>query len=263
MGTNIHKNAEIDPLAKIGKDVTIGPFTIVEKNSVIGDGCRIGSGVLIGENTTLGKNNKVFHGAVIGSIAQDLKYRDENVTLEIGDNNIFREYCTINRGTIASGKTVIGSNCAFLAYCHVGHDCVVGNYFIASNNLNLAGHVTIGDYVGFGGVSAVHQFCNVGDHAYIGAYAKVVKDVPPYALLGGEGNQLRVAGINSVGLERKGFDNNMRQMIKKAYKILFRQKKTISEAILYLNKEFSQNAEISLLTDFIQKSERGVYRMNG
>ena len=143
MATSIHSTAIVDPGTKLGENVSIGPFTIVEGNSIIGDDCQISSNVHIGENTIIGKKCRIFHGAVIGSIAQDLKFKGEEAWLEIGDNNIFREYCTINRGTIANGKTVIGSNCAFLAYSHVGHDCIIGDYIIASNTLNLAGHTDL------------------------------------------------------------------------------------------------------------------------
>jgi UDP-N-acetylglucosamine acyltransferase len=262
MATTIHPTAIVDPSAKLGEDVSVGPFTIVEGKSTVGDGCQIGSNALIGENTIIGKECKIFHGAVIGSIAQDLKYKGEEAWLEIGDNNIFREYCTINRGTIANGKTVIGNNCAFLAYCHVGHDCIIGDNIIASNTLNLAGHVIIGNDVGFGGVVAVHQFCKIGDHAYLGAYSKVVKDVIPYALLGGEVNSAKIVGINKVGLERKGFDDGRRRKIINAYKTLFNTDLTVQEAVEKINTEFTDDKDIMKIIDFIADSERGIYRMD-
>lgn len=262
MESSIHPTSVIDPTVKLGKNVSVGQFSTIEKNSIIGDGCRISSNVLIGENTTIGKDCKIFHGAVVGSIAQDLKYKGEEAWLEIGDNNIIREYCTINRGTIASGKTVIGNNCAFLAYCHVGHDCIIGDNIIASNCLNLAGHVTIGNGAGFGGVVAIHQFCKIGDYSYLGAYSKVVKDVIPFALLGGEINAAKIVGINKVGLERNGFDSKQRQKIKNAFKFLFTQNHTIREAVAKLHDSFPKDKDISLLIDFINNSERGIYRMN-
>jgi len=222
MSTSIHPTAIVDPGARIGENVSIGPYTIIEKNSTIGDGCRLSSHVRIGENTIIGKACNIYQGAVLGTIAQDLKFKGEEAWLEIGDNNIFREYTTVNRGTIANGKTVIGSNCALLAYSHVGHDSVVGDGMIASNSVHLAGHVTIGNNVGFGGIVAVHQFCTIGDHAYIGAFSKVVKDVIPFSMLGGEVNDHRISGINKVG----------------------------------------DNKDIAMLIAFIRQSERGLYNMN-
>ena len=262
MSLQIHPTAIIDPSAQLGAGVSVGPYSIIEKCTVIGDGCRIASNVLIGENTTIGKNCRIFHGAVLGTIAQDLKYKGEEAWLEIGDNNIFREYCTINRGTIANRKTVIGNNCAFLSYCHVGHDCVIGDNVIASNTLNIGGHVTVGNNAGFGGVVGVHQFCTIGDFAYVGAYAKVVKDVIPFAMLGGDGDSLRIVGINKIGLERNGFDEERRGKIKQAYKILFRDAPTINDGIQKLSLEFPRNEDVKKLIAFIEMSRRGIYNMN-
>ncbi len=261
MATMIHPTAAVDPKSELGANVSVGPFTVIEKNSIIGNECRIGSNVLIGENTIIGRNCNIFHGAVVGTIAQDLKYKGEEAWLEIGNNNIFREYCTINRGTIANGKTVIGNNCAFLAYCHVGHDCIIGDNLIASNSMNLAGHVIIGNNVGLGGVVAVHQFCKISDFAYIGAFIKIVKDVIPFALLGGDVNSTRIAGINKVGLERKGYDSERRRKIKNAYKTLFLSGITVQEAVERLTKEFPENEDIMRIVSFINNSERGIYRM--
>ncbi len=262
MTTSIHPTAIIDASAQIGENVSIGPYSIIEKNSRVGNGCRMSSHVRIGENTVIGENCTIYQGAVLGTIAQDLKYQGEEAWLEIGDNNIFREYCTVNRGTIASGKTVIGSNCAFLAYSHVGHDCNVGDGIIASNCVHLAGHVTIGNNVGFGGVVAVHQFCTIGDHAYIGAFSKVVKDVIPFSLLGGEVNNHRICGINKVGLERSGFDEKRRRKIKRAYKSLFREGLAVTEALQKLEQEYDGDHDVARIISFIKDSERGLYNMN-
>ena len=262
MATTVHPTAIVDPKAQLGNNISIGPFTILEGNCTVGDDCQIGANVFVGENTRIGRGCRIFHGAVVGSIAQDLKFKGEEAWLEIGDNNIFREYCTINRGTAANDKTVIGSNCAFLAYSHVGHDCVIGDNIIASNTLNLAGHVTIGNNVGFGGVVAVHQFCKIGDHAYLGAYSKVVKDVIPYAMLGGEINSAKIVGINKVGLERSGYDKARRRKIINAYKTLFSGGMTIQETVEHLAAEFTDDKDILKITDFIKSSERGIYRMD-
>lgn len=262
MAVSIHPTALVNSKAELGRNVSIGPYSIVEKNSAIGDGTRISSNVLIGENTVIGKNCTIYHGAVIGTIAQDLKYNGEEAWLEIGDNNIFREYCTINRGTAANGRTVLGSCCAFLAYCHVGHDCIIGNNVIASNSLNMAGHVIVGDNVGFGGVVAIHQFCKIGNFAYIGAFAKVVKDIIPFALVGGEVDSLKVAGINKVGLERNSFSSQRRRKILNAYKILFQSGRTVQGSVEKLSEKFSGDEDIESIISFVKKSERGIYNMN-
>ncbi len=262
MSTTIHPTAIVDPGAQIGENVSVGPYSIIEKNSRIGDGCRLISHVQIGENTIIGKNCTMYQGAVLGSIAQDLKYRGEEAWVEIGDNNIFREYTTVNRGTIANTKTIIGNNCAFLSYSHVGHDCIVGDGMIASNSVHLAGHVIIGNDVGFGGIVAVHQFCRIGDHAYIGAFSKVVKNVVPYAMLGGETNDHRIVGINKVGLERRGFDEVRRRQIKRAYKTLFREGLTVQDALEKLEQTYTDDADVMQIVSFVTQSERGIYNMN-
>ncbi len=261
MPTIIHPNAHVDSTTQLGENVSVGSGAVIEGDAQIGDGCQIGSNAFVGEHTTLGRECRLFHGAVVGSIAQDLKYQGEDVVCVVGDRTVFREYCTINRGTSASGETVIGNDCAFLAYCHVGHDSYIGNNVVASNTLNIAGHVTVGNNVWFGGVVAVHQFCHVGDHAYLGAYSKVVKDVLPFALVGGGVETLKISGINKVGLERRGYDEPRRRKILNAYKELFLRKKNLSEAVELLEQSHPADDDIGLLTAFIKKSQRGIYRM--
>jgi UDP-N-acetylglucosamine acyltransferase len=262
MSSQIHPTAIIDQKAQLGESVTVGPFSIIERNAEIGDRCQIASCSLIGENTKIGKECRIYHGAVVGTIPQDLKYHGEETFLEIGTNTIIREYCTMNRGTIANGKTIIGSNCAFLAYCHVGHDCVIGNDVISSNSLNMAGHVIVGDHVTLGGVVAVHQFCRIGDFAFVQAGVNVYKDIIPYAMLGGEVNSAKIIGINKVGLERKGIDEKRRTRIKNLFRAIFKDSLTVQEAVIKLTEEAPEDEDIKKIAAFIQGSERGIYRMD-
>jgi len=262
VATTIHPTAIVDPEAQLGENVTIGPCAVIEDNVQIGDGTSIGSHALVAWGTRMGRNNRIFNSASVGTIPQDLKFAGEETTLEIGNSNIVREFCTLNRGTVAAGKTVIGSNCALLAYCHVAHDCVVGDNVIASNCLALAGHATIGNYVTIGGVVAIHQFCKIGDHAFIQSGTRVLRDIIPFAMCGGDMSKPTIAGINKVGLERNGFDDKRRLKIKRAYKILFRQEHTIENALIELEKEFAGDNDISLLVDFVKNSERGIIRMS-
>lgn len=263
MSSTIHPTAIIDPNAKIGERVTIGPYAVIENNVTIGDSCEIGSHVLVANGTTLGKSCKIFHCTSIGTIPQDLKYKGEDTTLIIGDNAIIREFCTINRGTIANGKTVIGNNCALLAYCHIAHDCIVGDNVIISNSLQMAGHIEVGNYVNISGLVAMHQFCRVGDYVFIGARSLILKDILPFALCaGGPSGTERILGINKVGLERNGFDSERRAKIKRAFKILFRDGFEIKEALKELAKEFPDDEDVIKIITFIEKSERGIYNMN-
>jgi len=255
----IHDQAIIEDGAIIGNNVTIGPWTYISKNVVIGDDCHISSHVVINGPTTLGKGNRIFQFASIGEDCQDLKYAGEETHLIIGDNNIFRESCTVHRGTIQDkGITQIGSNNLFMAYTHVAHDCVVGNNCILANNASIAGHVHVGDYAILGGMSGVHQFCHIGAHSFIAATSLVVKDVPPYVMA--SGNTAKPYGLNSEGLKRRGFSKETISDIKKAYKKLYRQNKTVSEAITDIDESIAVRDEISFFTDFIQSSNRGIIR---
>ena len=262
MESNIHETAIIGKNVSLGEGVVIKPYAIIEDNVNIGDGCEIGSQVLVGTNTTIGANSTLFHGASVGTVPQDLKYRGEETTLVIGSNTTIREFCTINRGTIDKGTTIIGDNCTLLAYCHVAHDCTLGDSVVISNALSMAGHVTVGDFVVIGGDSAVHQFCNIGSYSMIGARSYIVKDVVPYSLCAkGEASAERIVGINKIGLERRGFDESRRRLIKKAYKTLFRSELTVKEATTKLSQEYEGNSDIKFLVDFVNGSERGLYNM--
>ena len=256
---NIHSTAIIDKTADLGANVSVGPYTVIEGDVTIADGCEIGPHVLIASGTRMGSGCRIFKGASIGEEPQDLKFGGEKTELIMGNNNVIREFCTINRGTTATGKTVIGSNCLFMAYCHVAHDCVIGDHFVAANTLNLAGHVTIGNHVGTGGTVAVVQFRHIGDHSFIGAYSLINQDVLPYALVAPD--PVRIAGINKVGLERRGYDSPRRTAIRRAYKILLRSGLSQEAALVQLASEFPANTDIQLIIDFAQNSQRGLLRM--
>ncbi len=262
MSAQIHPTAVVHPKASLGVNVTVGPYAVIEDNVVIGDATSIGSHAVIAWGTRMGRSCRIFNGASVGTIPQDLKFAGEETTLEMGDNVIVREFCTLNRGTKAAGKTVVGSNCALLAYCHVAHDCILGEGVVASNGLALAGHVEVGDYVTFGGFVTVHQFSRIGCHAFIQANSRILKDVVPFAMCGGDPGDPRIAGINKVGLERRGFDEERRSGLKRAYKLLFRQGLTVEQALPALHEQFGDNPDVRLLADFVAASQRGILRMS-
>lgn len=255
----IHPTAIISPNAKIGKNVSIGPYSIIGDQVEIGEDCWIGPHVVINGPCILGKQNKVFQFASIGEAPQDKKFAGENTRLVVGDRNVFRECCTIHRGTIQdNGVTQIGDDNLFMAYVHVAHDCVVGNHTILANNATLAGHVTVGDYAILGGFTGVHQFCKVGAHCFAGVGSVVVKDILPYVTVAGQ--NAVVHGLNSEGLKRRGFTPEQLANIKQAYKIIFRQGLTIEKALVALNEISASADEIQVLIDFIHQSTRGIVR---
>ncbi|WP_441002622.1 acyl-ACP--UDP-N-acetylglucosamine O-acyltransferase [Pseudocolwellia agarivorans] len=255
----IHEQAIIEPGAVIGKNVTIGPWTYISKNVVIGDDCVISSHVVINGPTRIGKGNRIFQFASIGEDCQDLKYAGEHTELVIGDNNTFRESCTIHRGTIQDNSlTKIGNNNLFMAYTHVAHDCVVGNNCILANNASIAGHVHVGDHVILGGMSGVHQFCHIGAHSFVAANALVLKDVPPYVMASGQ--PAKPFGLNSEGLKRRGFDKDVILTIKRAYKAVYRKGLSADDAIEEIQQLSDSMPELTLFSDFIRDSSRGIIR---
>ncbi len=260
MGTEIHPTAIVDPDARLGEHVSIGPYAVVEGNVIIGDETTIGSHARIASGTRMGKGCRVFNGASIGTIPQDLKFAGEETVAIIGNNTTFREFCTVNRGTAASGKTVVGSDCTFLAYCHVAHDCVVGNGVVASNNLAMAGHVNVGNNVIFGATVMVHQFVNIGDYSFIQMGSRVLRDIVPFGMCGGDGSAPSIMGINSVGLERHGFDGPRRAKIKKALRLLLRKAPTIQEGISILKETFPGDEDVEKILSLVQTSQRGLIR---
>lgn len=255
----IHPQAIIEQGAKIGANVTIGPWTYISKDVEIGDDCHISSHVVINGPTILGKGNRIFQFASIGEDCQDLKYDGESTKLIVGDNNVFREACTIHRGTIQDqGITSIGNNNLFMAYTHVAHDCVVGNNCILANNASIAGHVHVGDFAILGGQSGVHQFCHIGAHSFIAATSLILKDVPPYVMA--SGNAAKPYGLNSEGLKRRGFESDTIRAIKKAYRKLYRDGLSVEEALEAISAEFGQLLEIQQFVDFVKNSNRGIIR---
>jgi len=259
MTTGIHPTAIIEPGVTIGKDVVIGPFTVIEDDVTIGDNCEIGSHVAIAEGTRIGSGCRIFKGAAIGFIPQDKKYSDEKTYTIIGNNTLIREFVTINRGSAANGETRIGSDCWIMAYCHIAHDCVIGNNVTISNALGMAGHVTVGNHVTIGGICAFHQFTHIGDYAFIQASSYITQDVLPFALTGAD--PLRIADINKIGLERKGFSEERRRIIRRAYKTLFREDRTLEDAINHLMVSYPGNEDIQTIITFINCSTRGLMRM--
>ena len=250
--------AYVHPGAKIAKNVVIEPFTTIHNNVIIGEGTWIGSNVTIMEGARIGKNCNIFPGAVISAIPQDLKFRDEETTAEIGDNTTLREFVTVNRGTIDRGKTVIGKNCLIMAYCHIAHDCFVGDHCIFSNNSTLAGHITIGDHVILAGMTAVHQFCMVGNHAFVTGGSMVRKDVPPYVKAARE--PLSYVGINSIGLRRRGFTPEKIREIQNIFRILYQKNYNNSQAAEIIEAEMEATPERDEILQFIKNSKRGIMK---
>jgi len=256
--SNIHSTAIVSKKAELGKDVSIGPHSIIEENVIIGDGCKIESSVVIASGARLGKNVSVSHSAVIATEPQDLKFGGEETLAEIGDNTVVREFVTINRGTIAHGKTTLGKNCLVMAYAHVAHDCIIGDGVIMANSVNLAGHVEIGDFAILGGVLPVHQFVKIGAHSMIGGGFRVQQDICPYSLVGGY--PLKVVGINSVGLKRRGFTQDTVRTLEQVFKILFFSNLNTTQAAEKIQIEFDSTAEIKEILGFINRSNRGIVK---
>ena len=241
----VHSTAIVDPNARIGDDVAIGPYSVIEAGVSIGDRTTVGNNVTISSGTHIGKDCKIFHSASIGAIPQDLKYNNEETFLYIGDRTVIREFVSVNKGTSALGKTKIGSDCLLMASVHVAHDCVVGNNVIMSNLTTLGGHVNIDDWVILSGGVLVHQFCNISKHAFIGAGALVTQDVPPFILAAG--SPVEYSGINSVGLKRRGFSIDDRKELKNIYKMYFRSKNNRKENLSKIKKELASLKYLSLI----------------
>ena len=250
--------AYIHPEAKIGKNVVIEPFATINKNVEIGEGTWIGSSVTIMEGARIGKNCRIFPGAVISAIPQDLKFDDEDSLVIIGNNTTIRECVTINRGTNASGKTIVGENCLLMAYSHVAHDCIIGNNCVIVNNVAIGGHVTLGDYAILGGLSAVHQFVKIGAHSMVSGGALVRKDIPPYVKAAKE--PVSFVGINYIGLQRRGFTPNKISEIQNIYRQLFQRENNISQALEVIDTDFPKSKERDEIINFIRSSQRGIMK---
>jgi UDP-N-acetylglucosamine acyltransferase len=248
----------IHPDAKIGKNVTIDPFVTISKDVVIGDGTWVGPNACIMDGVRIGTNCKIFPGAIVGAIPQDLKYEGEQSLVEIGDNVTIREYCTINRGTKVNMKTKIGNNCLLMAYVHVAHDCVLNENVILANNVNLAGHIEIGKNAILGGLTAVHQFVKIGEHAFVGGGSLVRKDIPPYVKAARE--PLSFAGVNSIGLRRRGFSNEQIQTIQEVYRILFVRGYNTTQALQLIETTIDVSPERDYILEFVKGADRGIMK---
>ncbi|OHE78286.1 MAG: acyl-[acyl-carrier-protein]--UDP-N-acetylglucosamine O-acyltransferase [Verrucomicrobia bacterium RIFCSPHIGHO2_12_FULL_41_10] len=254
----MHPTAIIHPSAEIGQGTKIGPYCVIGAGVVLGDECTLHNHVTIEGPSHIGSKNTFYPYGSIGQQTQDLKYRGEPTFLEIGNNNCFREFVTVNRATAPHEKTVIGHHGNFLAYAHIAHDCIVGDHVIFSNNGTLAGHVIVEDYAVIGGLSAVHQFCRIGQYAIVGGYTKIVQDVPCFMIA--DGNPAVVRGINQVGLERHHFSVSEIRDLREAYKIIYRGSLNTTQAVDVLQQQYPDSRLIKKLLEFIVSSKRGIVR---
>ncbi|HNR19771.1 MAG: acyl-ACP--UDP-N-acetylglucosamine O-acyltransferase [Bacteroidetes bacterium] len=250
--------ASVHPKAKIGNNVTIEPFAMIYADVVIGDNCWIGSNVVIFDGARIGNDCKFFPGAVISAVPQDLKYNGEPTTTEIGNGNIIRECVTINKGTVASGKTVIGDKNLLMAYVHVAHDCFIGNHCILANGVTLAGHIEIEDHAIIGGLSAIHQFVRIGKHVMISGGSLVRKDVPPFTKCAHE--PLSYVGVNAVGLRRRGYTNDQINVVQSIYRLLFVQNHSVKKGVEEIEAGIEATTERDEVLSFISKSQRGLMK---
>lgn len=250
--------AVISPEAKIGQNVTIEPFAVIEGNVEIGDNSHIYSHAVILNGSRIGKNCTIWTGAVIGGVPQDLKYKGEDSLVVIGDNVIIREYVTVNRGTVAKGKTVVGNNCLIMAYSHIAHDCILKDHIIIGNATQLAGEVEIDDYAIISGGSLVHQFTRISKHVMIQGGSRLGKDIPPYTLIGRE--PVSYCGINIVGLRRRGFSDKQVYLIQDIYRTLYTRGLNTSDALHSIENDYESSAERDLILEFIKSSKRGIVR---
>src|SRR6266550_3115215 len=256
MTARIHPTAIVSRKAEVAADVEVGAFAIIGDNCVVPSGCIIAPRATLERNVTLGQNVQVGMGTILGGPPQDLKFAGEETTVEIGEGTVIREYTTINRGTSQSFRTTVGRNCLLMSYVHLGHDCHIGNNVILSNVVQLAGHVIIDDKAILSGLSAVHQFVRIGRHSFIGGCSRVSKDIPPF--LKAVGNPVRLYGLNTVGLQRSDFPDNVRRELKRAYRLFFKSELNLSQARERAAAELQPFAEIQEFLHFFDASDRGL-----
>jgi UDP-N-acetylglucosamine acyltransferase len=255
----IDARAIVSPQAQLAPDVTVGPFSIIGPQVQVGARTVIGPHVVVNGPTTIGEENHIFQFASIGDAPQDKKYRGEPTRLVIGDRNVFRESCTINRGTTHDkGVTTIGNDNLFMAFSHVAHDCVIGNNTVFANSVAMGGHVEVGDWVILGGLTAIHQFIKIGAHAFLGGGAILSRDVPPYVMVAG--NPAVPHGVNAEGLKRRGFSEAQIRHIREAYRIIYRSDLKLSDALARLTELAAEQPEIQAFVDFIHGSTRSLVR---
>ena len=259
MAVKIHPTAIVDSNAVLGDGTEIGAYSIIGPKVVLGENCWIGNHVNLTGKTTIGKNNKIYHFSSIGEAPQDKKYNAEETELIIGENNTIREYCTFNTGTVqGNAKTIIGNNNWVMAYVHIGHDCILGNNTTLANGVTLGGHVIVKDWAILGGLSPVHQFCVIGEHVMLGGQSAVAQDIPPYTLA--SGFRAEPKGVNVEGLKRRGFSVSQIENIKHAYKLLYRNGLSYSEAKSFIEEMAQGNSELKVFVEFFNESTRGVIR---
>lgn len=256
MRARIHPTAIVHEGTDIGADVEIGPFAIVGEGCTIGDGCVIAARATLERNVILGARVKVGLGSVLGGDPQDLKFKGEHTTVEIGEGTTIREYTTINRGTTQSYKTTVGKHCFIMSYVHLAHDCHVGDGVILVNSVQLAGHVTVGEKAIIAGQSAAHQFVKIGQYAFVGGCSRISQDVPPY--IKAVGNPIKLYGLNSVGLQRNGFPEDVVRELKRAYRLFFRSELNVTQAKERAATELKPFPEVQELLRFVEESGRGV-----
>lgn len=252
----IHRTALVDPTAALGKDVTVGPYAIAGPHVTVGDRCTIGPHAVLERNVRLGSGVRVGAGSIVGGDPQDLKYKGEETWVEIGDDTIIREYCTINRGSPATGRTVVGRRCFIMTYVHIAHDCVIGDDVILANGIQMAGHVLVDSRAIVSGLVPIHQFVRIGTYAFVGGGSRVNQDVPPYTKA--VGNPVHLYGLNSVGLQRAGFAPEVKLALKRAYRLLFNSDLTVSQGIARARAELPTLGEVETFLRFIEQSQRGV-----
>jgi UDP-N-acetylglucosamine acyltransferase len=259
---SIHPTAVIDPAAKIDNTAEIGPFAVISGNVTIGADTVVDSHASISGPTRIGSRNRIGSFTTIGAPPQDIHYRGEETELFIGDDNIIREYASIHRGTVkGNGITVIGSGNMLMAYTHIAHDCIVGNKVIMANVATLAGHVEIGDHVNLGGLVAVHQYCRIGAYTYVGGLSGISLDVPPYVIIAGTRNRMRITGINKIGMRRSGMRRESIAKLEEAFKIIFRSPHILlKDALVMVREEIRDCPEVDVLVDFFHSSKRGVVK---
>lgn len=255
----IHPTAVIDPAARLAEDVSVGPYSVIGTDVIIGAGTEIGPHVVLNGPARIGCQNRIFQFASIGDAPQDKKYAGELTRLEIGDRNTIREFVTINRGTTQDeGVTRVGDDNWIMAYVHIAHDCRIGNQTIFANNASLAGHVSVGDYAILGGFTLVHQFCAIGAHSLTAFGSGISKDVPPYVTVGG--SPARAHGLNMEGLRRRGFSEESRKALRRAYRTLYRESLSLQDALAALREQAESCAEVGLLVEFLEQQSRGIVR---
>lgn len=253
---NIHPTALVNPEAKLGKDTVVGPYAVIEGDVEIGDNCTIGPNTVLYSGARLGNRVKIFQGASVANLPQDLKFGGEKTLFIIGDDTVVREFATLHRGTLETGKSEVGKNCLLMAYCHIPHDCTVGDNCIIANSVQIGGHSHIEDWVIIGGLAGLHQFSRVGEHSMIAGIAKVTQDVPPFILAAH--SPAKFNGINAIGLRRRGFIAEDIQIIKEAYKYLYDKSLNVSQAIEVIESKFGSNTYVRKVLTFLSGTKRGI-----